>query len=81
MPDLQQFSVTPMSKGNMNLPRLRIECRVVEPVINGATLADFTGANAIIFPAVLDTLPPADVEELVRMVAHWIIMKKAGFEQ
>jgi hypothetical protein len=80
MPDLQQFSITPLPKGSVNVPRVRIECRVVESVVNGATLADFTGANALIFPAVLDTLPPADVEELVRMVANWIVMKKAGVE-
>lgn len=78
MPDLHNFSITPLGNANVNVPRAQIECQVVESVVNGAVLADFTGANAIIFPGVISTLTAADRQELAQMIANWLVLKKAG---
>jgi len=78
MPDLTDFSITVLSNANVNLPRAQISAKVVDSANQSLVLADFTGANAIIFPAVLSTLSVADRRELAQMIASWLIMRRAG---
>lgn len=75
MADFQQFTVTALGSANVNVPRAQITALVVE---GGVTLADFTGANAIIFPAVIGQLTAAERLELAQMIAHWLVRKRAG---
>lgn len=77
MPDLQQFSITPQASASVTVPRALIAAKVTDSQ-TGATLADFTGANALQFPAVIATLTAADRLELAQLVADWLIKKKAG---
>lgn len=75
MPDLQQFSITPLSSVNVSLPRAQVSCLVTHSQ-TGAPLADFTGANAVVFPQILSTLTAAERLELVQMIAGWLLQKK-----
>lgn len=75
MPDLQQFSVTPQSAAQVSVPRAVIAAQVVE---SGAVIADFTGANAIQFPAVIKDLTAAQLAELIDIVASWLVLRRAG---
>lgn len=79
MPDLQNFTITAQSAANVNVPRALISCLITDSV-NGAVLADFTGANAINFPGVISTLSAADRAELADMIATWLVFKKAGIQ-
>ena len=77
MADLQNFSITPRSATNVNVPRAEIVATVVDSM-TGAVLADFTGANSIMFPGVVSTLSADDRRELAEMIGTWLVMKKAG---
>ena len=77
MPDLQQFTITSLSSANVNVPRARIEARVVDSQ-TGALIADLTGANAITFPGVLTQLTVDQRRELIELVATWLIQVRAG---
>jgi imidazoleglycerol phosphate synthase glutamine amidotransferase subunit HisH len=78
MPDLQQFTITALASASVNVPRAQIEALVVDSQTQ-ATIADFTGANALIFPGVITTLSAADRLELAQLIARWLLLKKAGF--
>lgn len=79
MPDLQNFSITPLSNASVNVPRFRIECQITNSQ-TGAVINDYTGANAIIFPADLAAILPTAAErrEFIDHLAHYLIRKKAG---
>lgn len=79
MPDLQNFSITPLSNANVNVPRFRIEATITDSQ-TGAVFNDFTGPNAITFPADLASILPTAAErrEFIDQLAHYLIRKKAG---
>ena len=79
MPDLQNFSITPLSATNVSMPRFRIECQICDSQ-TGAVLVDLTGANGITFPHDLPTLfdTTAERREFVEQLAHILVRKKAG---
>ena len=77
MADLQQYSITPLASASVNVPRAQIEALVTDSR-TGATIADFTGANALIFPAVIATLTVEQRRELAQLIARWLLEKKAG---
>ncbi len=77
MPDLSNFVITPLAAANVNVPRATISC-VVKNSQTGAIIADFTGANEISFPGVITTLTGPERLELAKMVATWLVFKKAG---
>jgi hypothetical protein len=77
MADLQAFKITPLASASVNVPRAQIEARVVDSQ-SGALIADLTGANALVFPAVLTTLSAADRLELAQLIAHWLVRRVAG---
>ncbi len=79
MPDLQNFSVTPLSATSVSMPRFRIECIVTDSQ-TGVVLQDLTGANAIIFPHDMPSLFTTTEErrEFVRDLARILIKQKTG---
>lgn len=77
MPDLQQFAITKLSNLTItNAPRYQISCRVTNSN-TGATIRDFTGANALTFPQVLGQLSEAERVEMIELIANWIIDKRS----
>lgn len=79
MPDLQQFTITPLSNASVTVPRFTISAQITNSK-TGAVLFDFTGANVITFPADLPTLLPTAAErrEFVEQIALYLLRKKAG---
>ena len=78
MPDLLGFKITVLGAASVSVPRHQIEAKIVDSVTQKTVLADFTGANALVFPAVLATLTASDRAEFAQMIATWLIMRKAG---
>lgn len=77
MPDLRQFAITKLSNQTINnAPRYQISCLVTNSN-TGATIRDFTGANALTFPQVLGNLTEAERVEMIELIANWIIDKRA----
>jgi hypothetical protein len=62
------------------MPRVTIACRVEEVNEQGqwVTVADFTGANAIDFPAELKNRTDAEVAYIIEQVAYIVVLMKAG---
>ena len=79
MPDFQQFSVTRTTAASMTVPRWTIELKITDSQ-TGALLRDFTGANALSFPAILGQLTNAQQDEFVFNAVEWLIRKRAGLE-
>jgi len=77
MADIQGFKITPLASASVTVPRATIEGRFTDSQ-TGETLVDLTGANAVTFPNYLSSLSAADRQELIQMVAHWLLHKKAG---
>lgn len=77
MPDLVGFTITPLSSASVNVPRATIAAKIVDST-TGALIHDFTGANALTFPAVLTTLTAADRLELAQLIANWLLYRVAG---
>jgi hypothetical protein len=77
MPDFQNFSITPQSAANINMPRFLIEVQITDSM-TGELLHDFTGANAIRWPADVPILYSTAEErrEFVRELARMLIEKK-----
>lgn len=78
MARLQEYLITDTGRKNVpgSVPTFSIAGRVYDDA--GTLVADFTGANAISFPAVLVTLTDAEMRILEEMVATWLILTKAG---
>lgn len=79
MPDFLQFKITALASAAVTVPRAQIEALVVDSTNQSQVIADFTGANALIFPAVIATLTTAQRLDLARLIANWLIQTKAGF--
>lgn len=78
MPDFLNFKITALGAANVNVPRAQIEATIVDSQNQATVLADFTGANALIFPAVIGTLTAAQRLELAQLLAGWLLRTKAG---
>lgn len=78
MPDIQNFSITPLAAASVTVPRARVECQIVGD--NGQVLADYTGANAIVFPAVLGQLSAKAQRKVLRLLIHSLLRMRAGLE-
>jgi hypothetical protein len=77
MADLRNYSVARLTSANVNVPRWTISCTVVDSA-TGATLADFTGANALSFPGVLATLTATQRNDLMEALFTRIALIRAG---
>jgi len=80
VPDLLEYAITPLAAAAVTVPRATIAARIVDSTNQSIVLADFTGANALSFPGVLTTLTAAQRQELVQMIATWLLMTKAGLQ-
>ena len=74
--NIQNFGYTEGAAVNVNVPETVITARVEED--NGAVLADYTGPNALHFPAVLSTMTVEQRAELLGQIAQTIVLIKAG---
>lgn len=79
MPDYQQFSIARTGPQQMTVPTWSINLLVTDSK-TGATIFNFTGANALSFPQVLGTLTTAQQDEFVRRVMQMLISWKIGEE-
>lgn len=75
MPDLQNFVITRGTAANLSVVRYTISGTVNDSK-TGAVLLDFTGANAVSFPAVLGNLTAAERDELIQLIALWLLQKR-----
>jgi hypothetical protein len=73
---IQQFSITRGSNVSVPVPKVTITAQVFDNA--GHLLADFTGANALVFPAVVTTLTVAQQADLADLIAEWLVLRKAG---
>jgi hypothetical protein len=80
MADVQQPDVQPYSTAQINTQTHTIASMVTDSD-TGATLADYTGDNALIWPMVLNTLTPEQQLYIVQQNAMMIIKMKAGIFQ
>lgn len=69
MPDLINFSITRLANASLSVPRWQVSGQIVDSQTQQTILADFTGANQVIFPTILGQLSNARQDELV---AGWI---------
>jgi hypothetical protein len=76
--DLIPYDVTPGSRGNVQLPRFTISGKGVDSNNQSIVIYDFTGVNAIQFPAVIDTLTADQQRVILDLVIRYIINIKAG---
>lgn len=79
MPDLQNYSRTFLGAANVNVPRVQISAQVTDST-TGAVLADFTGANVILFPAVMSTLTQQQRQKVADTIATMLVLMRAGFD-
>jgi hypothetical protein len=79
MPDLAQFTITPLNAKNISVQRALISTLIVDSN-TGETLVDMTGANAIQFPEVISSLTDSQRAELIEMVAHWLVITRSGLD-
>ena len=75
MPSLQSKEVERGNPGNVNTPTWLISAIVQQ---DGVVVADFTGTNALRFPAVLATLSIADQDDLIQTISNEIIYRAAA---
>lgn len=73
---LQQFSTTIGGNASVTVPKVTITAQVFDNA--GNLLADFTGANAIVFPAVIASLTGPQRQTLADQIAHFLVLTKAG---
>lgn len=78
MADMQSYSVTLLGQAGVQTPRASINARITNSE-TGATLFDYTGANALQFPAVLRDLSNERFMFLIeRILGPWLVLEKAG---
>lgn len=75
MADLQNYSVTAGNAVQVTTLDWVITATVQE---GNDVLADFTGANALHYPAVLATLTLEQQNDLISQIAQQIVLVKAG---
>jgi hypothetical protein len=73
---LQQLGATAAGTANVNVPRYTITAQVFAD--DGTLVADFTGANAINFPADLGKLTVARRNALLRQIGTALVYELAG---
>lgn len=78
MADYMNYQVTRLSNATLSVPRYQISVQVVDSATQQTVLADFTGANALIFPAVLATLTQQQRDDFADMITGFLIRTKAG---
>lgn len=78
MSDIMNLTITKLSSANVNVPRVQIQCKIVDSSNQDIVLADLTGANAILFPAVIAQLTTEQRDEFVEMIINWLIRAKSG---
>ena len=76
MAQLQQYSVTRMANAQLTVPRWNIEGILLNDA--QVQVADFTGANSIVFPTVLGNLTAAQQDRWVEHVVTELILKRFG---
>jgi hypothetical protein len=77
MAQLQQYVVTQTGKKNVpNCPTFTIAGLVYNDA--GVQVADFTGANALVFPNMLTGMTQPQVDKLTDLIANWLILTAAG---
>lgn len=74
--DIQAFSITPLGPANVNMPRATIAGRIEEP--SGTVVADFTGANALTWPGVVNQLTAEQRSALIDLIAQTLLLMRAG---
>ena len=86
MPDLQNFSVQPTGKltqvGPNALTTIR-QYRIsgeIRDSTNGHLIADFSGANAILFPDVMPTLTVTQVEAVLQLIFRYLVTQQTGIQ-
>lgn len=77
--NIQNFTITPQSASNINVPRATITAQVFDATTN-ALLADFTGGNSLQFPSVLSTLTADQRAQLINDIAQEIVLMRAGVQ-
>jgi hypothetical protein len=78
MPDIQNLTVTQLANATISMPRWSIAGQVVRSQAPHDMLADFTGANAIVFPTILSTLTAAQRLQLLDLILRFLIEAKTG---
>ncbi len=76
MAQMQSFSIVRAGHRNVPVPTYTITALVYDDDRN--LVADFTGANALSFPACLDTFTTDEMDEFLDMTAQWVVLHKAG---
>ena len=80
MADLLNFTITPKSAVQVNVPRATIGGKWVDSNNQSIVLADLTGANAVEWPGVLTALTPEQRQQLIELVAQELLRMRAGVE-
>lgn len=76
---MQQYVVTQTGKKTVpNCPTFTIAGVVLDDA--GVQVADFTGANALVFPNMLTGLTQPQVDALTALIANWLILTAAGLD-
>jgi hypothetical protein len=78
MPDLRNFTVTRGAGIQVTIPQYTISGQVVDSETQKTVLADFSGANVILFPQILASASQAQLEALLAMIVRAIITAKTG---
>ena len=76
MANIQNFSVTPGNPAQINVPTHQINASVQED--DGTVIADYTGANALRWPEVLNSLSPEQQQQIADANAQQVVLMKAG---
>lgn len=76
MPSIRQFTVAPLVAVQVTVPRFQIEAQILDD--DGTVIADYTGANALVFPAVLATLTPAQRRLVLEGMLLKLLLYRAG---
>ena len=78
MAQLQQYSVTRLSNAQLTVPRWNVEGILLDDA--GVQVADFTGANSVVFPTVLGNLTAAQQDRWVEQIVTELILKRFGLQ-
>ena len=80
MPDLINFAVSHLGAASVMIPRIQFSGQVVDSQTQQTVLADFSGANVIVFPRDVPAILPtqADRQELADLIGMFLIRKKTG---
>lgn len=77
MPDLKNLTITAGGTVTPTLQQFTVSVQVTNSQ-TGAVLADFTGANVLVWPNVLATLTVTQRRELIERVMWDVIRRRSG---